>query len=63
MIKRFLCVGRAFFACSNEPCVDKPDGGRRELAHSRRTDGLDTYGECRDSEQPEFAHKAGIQNM
>ena len=36
---------------SNEPCADKADDSRWELAHERAFDGLAVYGECRDSEQ------------
>ena len=39
------------FACSNEPCVDRLTCGCRELAHGQTHDGLDTYGECRDSHE------------
>ena len=35
--------------CGNEPCVDKTDTRRCELAHDRMVTGLDTYGECRDN--------------
>ena len=38
-----------FFARSNEPCADKTDDSRWELAHNRMADGLDAYGERRDS--------------
>ena len=35
----------------NEPCTDRTENARRELAHVRALDGLDVYGERRDSEQ------------
>ena len=45
------CVAKtpSFLARSNEPCVDKTDTRRCELAHDRMVTGLDTYGECRDN--------------
>ena len=36
---------------SNEPCADKADDSRWELAHNRMAVGLAAYGECRDSSQ------------
>ena len=41
-----------FFARSNEPCADKTDDSRWELAHNRMADGLNEYGERRDSPKP-----------
>ena len=41
-----------FFARSNEPCAGKTDDSRKELAHIRMADGLDAYGERRDSPKP-----------
>ena len=35
---------------SNEPCADKTDDSRCELAHNRMAAGLDAYGERRDIE-------------
>ena len=35
---------------SNEPCADKTDDSRCELAHNRMAAGLDVYGERRDIE-------------
>ena len=52
-----------FFALFNEPCADRTDGSRREPAHNRPADGLDAYGERRDSPGPKtpghvsMAHK------
>ena len=34
----------------NEPCADKTDDSRCELAHNRMAAGLDAYGERRDIE-------------
>ena len=43
---------RVFLRVSNEPCADKTFDSRCELAHNRRADGLDAYGEYRDSHKP-----------
>ena len=42
---------------SNEPCADKTDDSRWELAHNRLADGLDAYGERRDSFSCEAAQR------
>ena len=47
-------AGGIFMRVSNEPCTDMTDDSRWELAHTRMTDGLDAYGECRDSERTQF---------
>ena len=41
-----------FFVRSNEPCAGKTDDSRWELAHNRMADGLNAYGEGRDSPKP-----------
>ena len=41
---------------NNEPCTDRTANARRELAHVRAFDGLDVYGERRDSERPKAAN-------
>ena len=41
---------------SNEPCTDKTDDSRWELAHNRMAAGLGVYGECRDSERTKFSN-------
>ena len=43
----------AFLRVSNEPCVDRTKDIRRVLAHGWMDFGLDTYGECRDSHEPQ----------
>ena len=43
----------AFLRVSNEPCVDRTKDIRRGLAHGWMEFGLDTYGECRDSHEPQ----------
>ena len=40
----------------NEPCTDRTENARRELAHVRALDGLDVYGERRDSERLKAAN-------
>ena len=43
----------AFLRVSNEPCVDRAKDIRRVPAHERMGFGLATYGECRDSHEPQ----------
>ena len=38
---------------SNEPCVDRTEDIRLVLAHVRIDFGLDTYGKCCDSHEPQ----------
>ena len=54
-----LCVAwlDEYYARSNEPCVCIPAASQRELALGGPAAGMQTYGECRDSEGTRSVHE------